>query len=137
MEGSNLLHTMTRLCWSRKIKSVQKQEWVGRCVGSDISWWKLFEGARVSTCVPTTVVFFFHRWRFGIKKLPSIIVNNEIVLLNSPLKSDKEFSNSVLSWLRDLQATSIYPLQFCREASQIIHWLRFDNFTSSMFRASL
>ena len=123
----------TKFGWSVKIKSVQDLDWVSRCVGSDTSWWKLCKDVRASKRIPSAVVLsFFHQDDDLALKSPKIIVNKELdgtVLLKSSSKSDRKFSNLVLSWLGDLQTTPIYPLQFLRETSQLIHWLRFDSFT--------
>ena len=42
--------------WSVKTKSIQELEWVGRYVGSDISWWKFCKDGSASKCVPSAVV---------------------------------------------------------------------------------
>ena len=101
-----VLQLTTKFGWSVKIKSIQELEWGSRCVGSDISWWKLCKDASASKCVPFVVVLSsFHQDEDLALKSPRIMVNNELVeviLLRSLLKSDRKFSNLVLSWLGDL-----------------------------------
>ena len=45
----------TKFGWSVKIKSVQELDWGSRCVGSDISWWKLYKDVSALFCL------FFHQ----------------------------------------------------------------------------
>ena len=49
-------HLTNKFGWSVKTKSIQELEWVGRYVGSDISWWKFCKDGSASKCVPSTVV---------------------------------------------------------------------------------
>ena len=51
----------TKFGWSVKIKSIQELECGGRCVGSDISWWKLCKDVSASKCVPSVVLSSFHQ----------------------------------------------------------------------------
>ena len=96
----------TKFGWSVKIKSIQELEWGSRCVGSDISWWKFSKDVSASKCVPSLFVLSsFHQDEDLALKLPRVMVNKELVeavLLRSSSKSDRKFSNSVLSWLGDL-----------------------------------
>ena len=81
-------------------------EWGSRFVGSDISWWNLCKDVNASKCVLSAVVLsFFHQDEDLALQSPRITVNKELVeavLLKSSSKSDRKFSNSVLSWLGDL-----------------------------------
>ena len=92
--------------WSAKSKSIQELDWGSRCVGSDISWWKLYKEVRVSTCAPSAVVLsFFQQDDDLVLKSPRILENKELDeadLLESSSESDRKFSNLELSWLGDL-----------------------------------
>ena len=105
------------LGWFVKIKSIQELEWNSMCVASDASWLKLCKDVRASKRVHSAVVLFsFHQDEDLALKSSRIIVNkdlDEAVLLKRSSKLDQKFWNSILSWLGDLQATIIYPLQFC------------------------
>ena len=79
-----------------KIKSIQEIEWGSRCVGSDISWWKLWKDVCASKVVPFAVVLpSFHQDENLALKSPRIMVNKELVeavLLRSSSKSDRKCS---------------------------------------------
>ena len=82
-----VLQLTSKFGWSVKLKLIQELEWGNKCVGSDISWWKLCKDVKV----------------------PRIMVNKELVLeavlystLRSSSKSDRKFSNLVMSWFGDL-----------------------------------
>ena len=76
------------------------------CVGSNLNWSNLCNGARVSKCVPPAVAFSsFHQDKGLALKSPKVIVNkefNEAGLLGSLSKSHRKFSNSIFFWLGDL-----------------------------------
>ena len=46
---------------SVKMKSIHELEWGSRCVGCDISWWKLCKDVSASKCVPSVVLSSFHQ----------------------------------------------------------------------------
>ena len=86
----------TKFGWSVKIKSIQELEWGSRCVGSDISWWKLCKDVSASKCVSSIFVLsLFHQDKDLALKSPRIMVNKELVeavLLRSSSMSDRKFS---------------------------------------------
>ena len=64
---------------------------------------------------------FFHRDDEMVLKSPRIIVTKELMKQFCLSKFDRESSNLTLPWLGDLYTTSIYPLKFLRETSQMKH----------------
>ena len=114
----------TKLAWLVKIISLQKLEWDSMCVGSEV----MYECKTFKLCtLCCSFGFFPPRWRCSIKAAKDYCKKGV----------GWSTSNLVLHWLGDLQTTPIYPLQSCKKTLQVIHWLRFDNFTRRTLRDSL
>ena len=57
-----VLHLTAKFAWSVKINSIKDLERGSRCMGSDISWWKLCKDVSASKCVTSVVVLSsFHQ----------------------------------------------------------------------------